>query len=395
MRDRIKTFVLDANGGNWKSIVADTVMRGMLDIRDMSQLPSWTYKSPLLQRAVSQRYEALSYVIDWREELERAPELDVEVCNINNLLEYRKAQKSLLHAPLVIILHSAAGDSMTLLMHTIRWFQKRRGKVVMFIGNEYDLLDQKISFIQQTGVEYVCSQLPESAARWLYAECTGSKVLAMPHALNPRLYHPGQGQKRQVELGFRGARYPLFIGDTERNDLLDFFQRSAPALGLKIDFGYKTIRRGDWSDFLRGCQAVVGAEAGSYYLDKHGHAITSAKLYQRAHPHAGFQEIYDRFFKPLSHYVSGKSISSRHFEPIGAKTCQVLLEGDYNGILKADEHYIKINKDRSNIEDVIRRLKDEDYRRRMVDRTYDYIMQNHTYAHRIRRLIQILEQDGL
>ncbi|NPV76391.1 MAG: glycosyltransferase [Anaerolineae bacterium] len=395
MRDRIKTLVLDANGFGWKPIVADTIMQGILGIRDESQLPLWAGKISLLRRAARQHYEALSYVMDWREELEHAPELDVEVCNINNLLEYKKSQESLLHYPLVIILHSAAGDSMTLLMRAIRWFQKRRGKVIMFIGNEYDLLDKKIRFIQETGVEYICSQLPESAARWLYAECTSSKLLAMPHALNPRLYHPGQGQERVIELGFRGARYPLFIGDTERNDLLDYFQRNAPALGLKIDFGYKTIRRGEWSNFLRSCQAVVGAEAGTYYLDKYGRAITAARLYQRSHPYASSQEIYDRFFKTLSNYVSGKSISSRHFEPIGTKTCQVLLEGDYNGILKADEHYIKINKDRSNIEDVIWRLRDEDYRRQMVDRTYDYVMQNHTYAHRILRLVQILEQDGL
>ncbi|MCC6146930.1 MAG: glycosyltransferase [Anaerolineaceae bacterium] len=395
MKDRIKTLVLDANGFGWKPVVADTLLQGVLHIHDSSKLPPWVPKISLLQRALNRHYEALSYVMDWREELERAPELDVEVCNINNLLAFTKAQRALVEYPLVIILHAAAGDSMVLLLRAIRWFQKRRGKTILFIGNEYDLLDQKIHFIQEAGVEYIGSQLPEATARWLYAECVNSKVLPMPHALNPRLYHPGDGQKRPIELGFRGARYPLFIGDTERNDLLDDFERGASAWGLNIDFGYKTIRRGNWAEFLRSCKAVIGAEAGTYYLDKRGHAITSARRYQHNHPRARLKEIKEQFFNPLTNYISGKCISSRHFEPIGAKACQVLLEGNYNGILNADEHYIKINKDKSNIEDVIRRLRDEEYRRQIVERAYEHILQNHTYAHRVLKLVQTLEEDGL
>ena len=43
----------------------------------------------------------------------------------------------------------------------------------MFIGNEYDLLDEKIGFIQAVGAECVCSQLPTPAAQYLYRECGG------------------------------------------------------------------------------------------------------------------------------------------------------------------------------------------------------------------------------
>lgn len=395
MTERIKTLVLDANGFGWKPILADTVLQGVLGIREDTVLPKWVKKIPLLDHALNNHYEKLSYVFDWREELEHSPALDVTVCNINNLLAYRELQQSLTEYPLVIVLHSAAGDSMSLLLKASRWFHKRRGKIVMFIGNEYDLLDEKIRFIQETGVEYVCSQLPEKAARWLYSECTRSKILAMPHALNSRLYHAGDVRNRPVELGFRGARYPLFIGDQERNNLLDFFRENAPALGLKLDFGFKNIRRGEWADFLRKSQAVVGAEAGTYYLDRHGQAINAARQYQRQNPGADLQAIYDRFFKNLADYISGKSISSRHFEPVGTKTCQVLLEGDYNGILKPEEHYIEIKKDLSNIEDAVRRLKDESYRVEMVNRAYDYVLANHTYAHRVRELVSVLEKDGL
>ena len=59
-----------------------------------------------------------------------------------------------------------------------------------------------------------------------------------------------------------------------------------------------------------------------------------------------FSEIYDRFFAgraiPEAH---GKCISSRHFDAIGTGTCQILLEGRYNDILKPGEHYIALSHD--------------------------------------------------
>jgi len=393
--DRIRTLVLDANGFGWKPILADTVLQGFLGIESLRDTPGWARKISFLIHALNQHYEKLSYVMDWRDELVRSPLLQAEICNINNLVALQKARKSLEEYPLVVILHSAAGDSMKLLLRILPWFQRRRGKVVMFIGNEYDLMDEKIRFIQQAGVEYVCSQLPEQAARWLYAECRSSKILTMPHALNPGLYHPGEAGRRPVELGFRGARYPKFIGDSERNDLLDFFERNAASLGVAIDFSYQNMRRGEWADFLRGCRAVVGAEAGTYYLDQRGRAITAARRYMKENPQADIPEIKARFFDGLTDYISGKSISSRHFEPIGAKTCQVLLEGEYNGILTAGEHYIAIRKDYSNIQEVVRQLKDDAFREEMTRRAYEYVMENHTYAHRIRGLMDILQGDGL
>ena len=85
--------------------------------------------------------------------------------------------------------------------------------------------------------------------------------------------------------------------------------------------------------------------------------------------------------------MSGKSISSRHFEPIGTKTCQILLEGEYNGVLVPDEHYISVRKDRSNLGEAVRRFRDEGYRQAIAECAYEHVMSNHTYAHRVRSVL--------
>lgn len=48
------------------------------------------------------------------------------------------------------------------------------------------------------------------------------------------------------------------------------------------------------------------------------------------------------------------------------QTGLLLVEGEYNGILKAGEHYLPIAPDFSNIEQVLEDLKDEELRDRLV-----------------------------
>jgi hypothetical protein len=397
MKERLKTLLLDADGAGWPYVAADTALRGILRLAiDSSILPRSLRRNRWSRRLLGPRYGHLSYVLDWREALCAAPELDAEVCNINNLVDYRRRREAICHYPLVIILHSAAGDSISLLRKTAHWFDRRRGKLVVFLGNEYDLMEEKIAFLRSVGADCVCSQLPIEAARWVYAECHPARVVSMPHALNPKIYYPNSGVRRPVDIGFCGDIYYHFVGDTERTALIQFFQEHCADLGLVKEFRLNArMGRSEWARFLNGCKGTIGAESGSYYLDRHGRIIGQAKAYLRRHRHATFEEIFERFFRsPQVAYVSGKTISSRHFEPIGTKTCQLLLEGQYNDILRADEHYIRLKKDLSNMGDAIRRFKDEAYRAAMVDRTFEYVMDEHTYQHRVRALIEAVAENS-
>ncbi len=397
MKERLKTLVIDSNGAGWKYVLVDTVLRGVLRLKiNDSILPTRFRRHLLARRLLGERYEHLSYVFDWREALCAAPELDVEVCrNINNLVEYRRWRDAIASYPLVIVLHSAAGDSMSLLLKTAHWFQRRRGKLVVFIGNEYDLMVEKFSFLRATGADFACSQLPIEAARWVYADCRPTQILEMPHALNPRIYYPEPRARRSLDIGFCGDIYYYFVGDIERTALIQFFQQHSAEFGLVSELRLnRRMPRLEWARFLNTCKGTIGAESGSYYLDRQGQIIRRAKAYLKRHPRSTFEELFERIFRSLQiEYVSGKSISSRHFEPIGTKTCQLLLDGHYNGILRADEHYIGVKKDLSNIDEAIRRFKDEAYRTAMVERTYEYVMDEHTYQHRVHGLMKAVMQE--
>jgi hypothetical protein len=392
MKDTLQTLVIEASGYGWKTVAFDTLAFGVLGLSPASRAPE-ALRGSRLEKKITGRlkghYENLSYVRDWRDAFCTSPQLVVTVCNINNLIKYKLLKDAVKTWPLIIVLHSAFGDNLTMMRRLASWFQDRRGKLAVFIGNEYDMMAEKLSLLKRLQPDYICSQLPLASAQWIYAECRSAKILPLPHALNPEIYSPKPSLTRTFDIGFRGELYPYFIGDRERTHLLRYFESNGPSLGLQCAISTIKLHRTDWSSFLRSTKAIIGGESGTYYLDRRGELIAKAKNYMKSHPDASFDEIFRLFFAlPPTHYVSGKCISSRHFEPIGTKTCQILLEGDYNGILKADEHYISIKKDLSNADDAVMRFKDHDYRMAMVNRAYEYILHEHTYAHRVQAFLQ-------
>ena len=143
---------------------------------------------------------------------------------------------------------------------------------------------------------------------------------------------------------------------------------------------------------------ILGISA--YYHDsaaclvRDGEIISNARTYLKERPDTSFEEVFKKIFENTKvEYISGKAISSRHFEPIGTKTCQILIEGNYNGILKPDEHYICVKKDLSNIGDAIEKFKDTSYRNKIVKQAYEHVLENHTYEHRVRKLIEYVNRN--
>jgi hypothetical protein len=288
---------------------------------------------------------------------------------------------------LIVLLHSTNADSVLPLSLLESYFKARKGKLLVFVGNEYCLMPEKINFIKNTDADFIASQLPKDAAMWLYGDCTKSKVLLVPHALNSTAYSAYEDpDQRKIDIGFVGDRYSLAIGDIERTELIEYFATKdfRQQLNIDIRLGRKLrLSREKYVDFLNSIRVTIGAESGTYYLERTDKTQKRVEAFLSRYPKATFEEVNDRFFKDYSNPVNGKAISSRHFEPIGTKTCQVLLEGKYNNILKPDVHYISLKKDYSNIKNVMGKFGDKVFTKKMTDNAHEYVMDSHTYDHRI------------
>ncbi|MBK7546044.1 MAG: glycosyltransferase family 1 protein [Elusimicrobia bacterium] len=369
----------------WRQLAVETV-RHVTGLR-LDHVPAGWRDARWVRRFFKDTYQSLSYVEDWREAFARHPRLRVSPCNINNPVEIVRALRALKEADLVVALHSAVGDHLGVMRRIGRFLQGRRGPAIALFGNEYNLMDEKIDFARRAGVDFIGSQLPPAAAAQLYAGLPRVRVLHAPAALNPDVYRPGPSGPRPVDLGFRGQAYPLFVGDVERTDAVNALSDAARRAGLAVDVRFAPLERGGWSDFLAGCAGIPGAESGTYFLEPDSKLLARAQAYCRRRPAATWPEVRERFFTG-ARKINGKAISSRHFEPLGTKTCQVLLEGEYNGILKPMEHYIPVRKDLSNVDEAVALLADPAVRARITETAHAFARAGHTYLKRVDDLVR-------
>ncbi|MBM3673224.1 MAG: hypothetical protein FJW86_13765 [Actinobacteria bacterium] len=369
----------------------------------------------------------LSYFNDWLEAFGAEPTIDVVPTNLATPWGRRRLARHVADVDLVVLLHSVVGDSLTEIRRHGTPLLDRRSPLVAFVSNEVSLPTQpfaeKLEVLASLDAQFVASQLLIDTSRRLYASLD-AEVLAMPHALNPHAFRSEVAQaSRPIDVGFRGARYLPHVGDDQRNRIIDYFatQRFEPPIVTDVRTNISYGRR-RWARFLNRCKATIGAEAGAVEItpddailgrteEALGVGSADLRLRARLRPvHRYFPRSAKNVLrstaerlagrtKPAAAPVgtpsvvigdekmSGKCLSSRHFDAIGTETCQILLPGRYNDVFVADQHYLALEPDFSNIDDVMARFHDETARSTLVRETRGWALEEHTYAHRVRSLL--------
>lgn len=390
----------------------------------------------------------LSYLDDWKDAFLSAPEFQAQALNICDDNAAGVIHRTLPDYDLIVILHCVLGDTVEYIRSLIGELSARKAKLLSFVGNEGSNLPDcpmrdRLAVLKELRPEYIGTYLLMESARFVYGDIENCRIISVLHALNHDKFRPTIPQaSRAVDIGVRCYSYTMVLGDNERNAITDYFQKTKfrPRLVTDIDTNYtRRFTRDKWAWFLNACKATVSTEAGSYYLEKDDattdkivaymeeHCPQEQRLYNRLRngrwnriiparvrravinyfadlpvektfravrsgnaDTVSFEEIYDRFFKDYRGAVSGKVISSRHFDAIGTKTCQIMFPGRFNDILQADKHYIALNRDFSNIDDVLKRFRDLPFREKMVNQTYEYAMDCHTYRHRMQEIARLV-----
>ncbi len=377
--------------------------------------------------------ETLSYFTDWLDAFKAEPSLDVVAANLATPRGRRRLRTSIAEVDLVVLLHSVVGDSLAEVRRHLGVLDARRGPLAAFVSNEVSLPTQpfaaKLEVLERLAPDIIGTQLLRASGEWLYADIPGARVLPMPHALNPDAFASEVADdRRPLDIGFRGARYLPHVGDEERNRVIDYFASTAfdPPLVVDVRTNVSYGRRG-WASFLNRCRATIGAESGAVEIRRDDailarteaeHGVSSRDLLIRArlrplHRYLprpiknalrrGADRLVGRSSAPeptlatcapvptaTSDAPSGKAISSRHFDAIGTETAQILFAGRYNDLLVPDVHYLSLERDFSNLDDVMERFRDAAARREMTRRTREWALDEHTYAHRVRALLESL-----
>ncbi len=132
----------------------------------------------------------------------------------------------------------------------------------------------------------------------------------------------------------------------------------------------------DWFKFLISSKFILGSESGASLLDVDGSIQKKVFEFKFKNPKASFNEIEKNCFKNIDFNVSYFMMGPKNFEAILSKTLQILIEGEYNNILKPSKHYIELKKDFSNIDEIIKITNDLNFCQKFVDDAKEDILKN-------------------
>lgn len=262
-----------------------------------------------------------------------------------------------------------------------------RGPKLLFAQDEYENVETTRGWMERLGIDALFTTVPPEGLDFVYPRQRFPKVDFIPTLTG---YVPEDASmdafalpmaERELRIAYRGRSLSLHYGALGREkysigvDVKRLAAERGVAVDIEVDEG-RRIYGADWYRFIGSARATLGTESGSNVFDIDG------SLARLAREQAGlpFEQFAERYLKEHEGLVTMNQISPKVFEAIRLRTALVLFEGSYSGVVRADEHYIPLKKDYSNIETVFARLEDVAFLTAMTERAYRDVIATGQYA---------------
>jgi hypothetical protein len=261
--------------------------------------------------------------------------------------------------------------------------------------DEFLQTDGLCEFLREFDVTRVFSVMPDAAWPQVYAGIDPGRVRlrrVLTGYLEDRTLDrirrlAASGGDRPLDIGYRAWHAAPWLGrhGMLKADLAEVVGRRATEAGLRVDISTAdrdVLLGDDWYRFLLRCKYTLGVEGGASILDRDGSLSRRTETFLREHPGASFAEVEQACFPGADGAVRLVAISPRHLEACATRTCQVLVEGEYNGILQPGQHYLSLKPDFSNLEEVLDFLRSDSRRAALTEQAYADIVASGRYRYR-------------
>ena len=262
------------------------------------------------------------------------------------------------------------------------------GLKILFIQDEYRRVDFVCDKIKYARIDLVFTCAPSGVASQIYASLEGKVALSttltgyVPEQLSGVKTKPLT--ERSIDVGYRARKCPFFLGRKSHDKFLigKLFLEKTKGLGLRHDVSSKEKDRiygKKWIDFLSNCKTTLGTESGASIIDFTGKIEYELNRWQAFHPFGSFEDIPPHLLEEDGK-IDLQVISPRCFEAASLGTVMILYPGDYSGILKPGVHYLLLEKDFSNIDEVTRAIKDTDFLERIANNARSELIESRKYS---------------
>jgi hypothetical protein len=265
-----------------------------------------------------------------------------------------------------------------------------RGLKIQFIQDDYRWVDRMTAMMRSLGIQVLFTLVPEAEIPKIWDQSRLPAVRAVttlagyvPDSLVGVVAPPID--QRPIEIGYRGRVLPYEIGRVGQEKVWigrGVLER-AGRYGLRSDIAWMEKDRiygVRWNEFMRSCRAVLGTESGATITDFDGSLERRVHEYLAQHPRAEFEEVHAAILAPYEGNVRMTIASPRVFEAIAWRTALVQFPGDYSGVIRPWDHYIPLERDFSNLDEVIERVRDTKFLESLTARAYEDVIASGRYS---------------
>ncbi|MFL5925905.1 MAG: hypothetical protein ACJ77E_03110 [Gaiellaceae bacterium] len=304
----------------------------------------------------------------------------------------------------VVVLHySVAATFDTYLAPPLRErLRAFAGLKIQFLQDEFRWVDAVTSMTRSLGIDVLFTVAPPLAAEQLYGSRLPGVHLEytipgfVPEELERRKSPPLA--KRPIEVGYRGRSIPFYLGalSQEKVEIARRFRERARAYDLVCDIAWGENDRiyGErWNRFIASCRATLGTESGASIADFDGSLERRTRDYLIEHPGASFDEVHEQVLAEHEGNVVVNTISPRILEAAALRSGLVLFPGEYSGAVSPWEAYVPLEKDFSNMDEVVEAVRDLPTLTQMTERAHEALVASGRYSHRafVRRFDEVVD----
>jgi hypothetical protein len=260
----------------------------------------------------------------------------------------------------------------TVPLYLSEWFREQiagfPGLKALFLQDEYRQVDAMTAQMRDLGIDLLYSSVPADAVPSVYgSRLPGVDILPtltgyVSADLAGRERQPLEG--RPLDVVYRGRSIPYWLGRLAQDKALigqEFVARAA-STALRCDIAWTEADRiygEDWYRFLGSSRTTLGTESGASIVDFDGTLQARTDEYLASQPSATFEEVERELLAPFEGNAVIEAISPRVFEAAALGTAMVNFPGRYSDVIEPWVHYVPLEKDFSNFDEVVSAIRDD------------------------------------
>jgi len=287
---------------------------------------------------------------------------------------------------------------------SLHWLAGSDAAVVAMPQDEYDEAHVLDDWLQEVGADVVYSIFAGAERDALYprTRATARFEQCFTGYVDPRDVARTRGRaaiphaQRPLDVAYRAGRLPYRLGwrGQVKHRLAEALEPAAAGAGLRADVSTaegNVLFGDDWFGLLASARVVAGCESGASAMDPRGEVRALETSLRAAEPGLTFEQFAARMPLGWDGHAFG-SISPRHFEAALVGSCQLLVQGEYAGVLEPEVHYVPVRPDLTDIDAACERLGDGALVQRLADRAFRDLVAGgeHSYAAFARRFEDVV-----